>query len=342
MPVPHRCGAALPPPPSPLSWHTINLVLSPLCRIIKLESTPVKKSIITVALLAVLAGTSGVLIGLAIAHLRHRNMKPSSARLAAPGTPSNSKPADQPAIIRFAKDPVPTPPFLVNDVNGKSISTAQLRGKVIIVNFWATWCPPCRDEIPELIALQNKYKDRLQIIGVSLDEDNPAAYVKAFADKVGINYPVVMGTEIAKEYGGVPALPTSFVVNPDGGVVQKHVGLLQPEEIEIEVRALLGLPVSAKIETFVDTGQIFLKNADRATDLPDVDMTGLTPAQKTAVLKRLNSESCTCGCTLTIAQCRINDSTCPVSKDLAAKIVQEVKSGAAPPLSPAAPTRGGS
>ena len=134
-----------------------------------------------------------------------------------------------------------------------------------------------------------------------------------------------MGTEIAKEYGGVPALPTSFVVNTDGRVVQKHVGLLEPEVIENEVRALLGLPVSSKIETFADTGQIFLKNAERATELPDVDMKGLTPGQKTAVLKRLNSESCTCGCKLTIAQCRINDSSCAISTKLAAQIVNEVK-----------------
>jgi len=157
-----------------------------------------------------------------------------------------------------------------------------------------------------------------------------------FADKAGINYPVVMGTEIAKEYGGVPALPTSFVVNADGRVVQKHVGLLVPAEIENEVRALLGLPVSAKIETFVDTGQIFLKNAELATELPDVDMKGLTPEQKTAVLKRLNSESCTCGCTLTIAQCRINDTTCPVSAKLAAEVVKEVRTGLRPPPLPAA------
>jgi len=155
--------------------------------------------------------------------------------------------------------------------------------------------------------------------------------VKAFADKAGINYPVVMGTEIASEYGGVPALPTSFVLNTAGRVVQKHVGLLEPEGIEMEVRALLGLPVSAPIETFSDTGQIFLKNAARATELPGVDMKGLTPEQKTAVLKRLNSESCTCGCKLTIAQCRMNDTSCAISTKLAAEIVNEVKTGLRPP-----------
>ena len=300
-----------------------------------------KKPLIAVIALAAVVGTSGVLIGMAIARMRHRGARawspsPVGTMLAEGAGKVRANAGDAPAVIRFAKDPALTPPFLVSDLNGHPISTAQLRGKVVLVNFWATWCPPCREEIPELIALQNRYRDRLQIIGVSVDEDAPESYVKAFADKEGINYPIVMGVEIAKEYGGVPALPTSFVVNTDGRVVQKHVGLLEPAETETEVRALLGLPVSAKIETFADTGQIFLKNAERATELPGVDMKGLTPEQKTAVLKRLNSESCTCGCNLTIAQCRINDSSCAISTKLAAEIVNEVKTGMRPPPLPAA------
>jgi hypothetical protein len=100
------------------------------------------------------------------------------------------------------------------------------------------------------------------------------------------------------------------------------------------VRSLLALPVNAKVETFQDTGQIFLKNATLATELPDVDMKGLTPEQKQAALKRMNSETCTCGCGLTIAQCRINDTTCDISKHLAADIVKQVKSGQAAPAAP--------
>jgi thiol-disulfide isomerase/thioredoxin len=234
-------------------------------------------------------------------------------------------------IIRFARNPVPTPPFLVTDLDGKPVSTAQLHGKVVIVNFWATWCPPCREEIPQLVALQNKYKEQLEIIGVSMDEDATPQQVKQFAAKVGINYPVVMGAQaIAPEYGGVPALPTSFIVNTDGRVVQKHEGLFPPEVFDTEVRSLLGLPVNAKVEMFDDTGQIFLKNAERATELPGVDFSGLTPQQKKAALKRMNSEKCTCGCELTIAQCRINDTTCPISGGLADKIVKDVKSGSPP------------
>ncbi len=290
-----------------------------------------KKSFLIASLLAAVAGTTGLVIGLVITRARHA--APKSAAIVTYGavTASDSKGKNSgQTVIHFAKDASPTPPFLVADLNGNTISTVALKGKVIIVNFWATWCPPCREEIPELIDLQDKYKDKLQIIGVSMDEDASPAEVNAFAQKAGINYPVVMGKDIAQEYGGVPALPTSFVVNKDGGVVQKHVGIVQPDEIEAEVRALSGMPVDAKIETFDDTGQIFLKNAERATELPDVDMTGLTPAQKTAALKRMNSETCTCGCKLTIAQCRINDTECPVSQKIAAQIVQEVKSGATP------------
>jgi thiol-disulfide isomerase/thioredoxin len=239
-------------------------------------------------------------------------------------------------VIRFASNPSPMPPFLVNDLDGNVVSTAALHGKVVLLNFWATWCPPCREEIPEMIALAGRYKDRLQIIGVSMD-DAPPEEVREFAREVGINYPIVMGSRtISAEYGGVPALPTSFVANPDGRIVEKHIGLYPPEVYESEIRALLGLSVNARIETFEDTGQIFLKNAVRATELPGVDFQGLTADQRRAALKRLNSESCTCGCGLTIAQCRINDTSCSVSKQLAADIVREMLSGTVP--SPASPS----
>jgi hypothetical protein len=95
--------------------------------------------------------------------------------------------------------------------------------------------------------------------------------------------------------------------------------------------------VDATIETFEDTGQIFLKNAVLATELPNVDFTGLNPAQKKTALKRMNSETCDCGCTLTLAQCRINDTSCPVSKKLAAQVVKEIASNAAAAAA-AAPT----
>ncbi len=232
-----------------------------------------------------------------------------------------------PSVIHFARNPERMPPFLVNDLDGGIISTAGFHGKVVLVNFWATWCPPCREEIPELIELSSRYKDKLQIIGVSMD-DAPASEVLEFAKQIGITYPVVMGSgAIEAEYGGVPALPTSFIISPEGRVVQKHAGLYPIGVYDTEIRSLLGMPVKAKVETFQDVGEIFMKNAANATELPGVDFKGLTAAQKREALKRMNTDLCTCGCKFTIAQCRINDSSCATSKALAAKIVHEIVSG---------------
>jgi thiol-disulfide isomerase/thioredoxin len=301
-----------------------------------------KRSFILV--LAMIAGLAGLAIGLAASrteqpHVTKAIASPAFSASSALAARKIKSPANSPQdhIVRFASHPQPMPAFLVNDLDGNPVSTAAWKGKVVFINFWATWCPPCRAEIPVLIDLANRYKDRLQVVGVSVDDGDPAE-VKKFAKQAGINYPIVMADRaIVAEYGGVAALPTLFVVNPDGNVVQKHEGLFSNALYEAEVRLLLGLPVDATIETFEDTGQIFLKNAVLATELPDVDFTGLNPEQKKAALKRMNSETCDCGCTLTLAQCRINDTSCPVSKKLAAQVVKEVASNApAPAATPAA------
>jgi thiol-disulfide isomerase/thioredoxin len=232
-----------------------------------------------------------------------------------------------PAVIQFVKDPEEAPAFAAHDLTGKPISPADFKGKVVLLNFWATWCAPCREEIPELISLQTQFKDRLQIIAVSEDDDPPDKVLQ-FVQKMGMNYPVVMATQqISDGFGDVPALPTTFLIDPQGRVMQRHTGVYPVDTYIQEIRALTGQPVEARIETFADTGQVFLKNAANATDLPDVDLSGLTPEQKKAALKRMNAEGCTCGCKLTIAECRINDTTCPVSKTLAAQIVKDVAAG---------------
>jgi thiol-disulfide isomerase/thioredoxin len=301
-----------------------------------------KQSFILV--LAMMAGLAGLAIGLAASRTEQpRTMKaiasPESSASSVLGANKIKSAANSPQdhVVRFASHPQPMPAFLVNDLDGNPVSTAAWKGKVVFINFWATWCPPCRAEIPVLIDLANRYKDRLQVVGVSVDDGDPVD-VKKFAKQAGINYPIVMADRaIVAEYGGVAALPTLFVVNPDGNVVQKHEGLFSNALYEAEVRLLLGLPVDATIETFEDTGQIFLKNAVLATELPNVDFTGLNPAQKKTALKRMNSETCDCGCTLTLAQCRINDTSCPVSKKLAAQVVKEIASNAAAAAA-AAPT----
>jgi thiol-disulfide isomerase/thioredoxin len=303
-----------------------------------------KKSFIFV--LAAIAGLAGIAIGLAAGRSNLiRGPKASSANAhILPAHPTAgvrnvaAQQSGQMPVVRFVSNPQVAPPFLARDIDGNVISTAEWKDKVVLLNFWATWCPPCREEVPELVDLQTRYKDRLQVIGISMDEPEDIRTVKKFAVQEGVNYPIVMASrEIILEYGGVPALPTSFVVNTESKVVQKHVGLYPTFVYETEVRALLGMPISATVETFKDEGQVFLKNAALATELPDVDFKDLTPELKKVALRRMNSESCDCGCRLTLAQCRINDSLCPISKKLAAKVVAEVASNAPAPPGTRAP-----
>src|SRR6266700_4202695 len=211
-------------------------------------------------------------------------------------------------VIRFVKNPDAAPAFQLNDLNGKPISLAEAKGKIVLLNFWATWCGPCRAEIPDLVDLQKRYADKFEIIALVTDEDDPDE-VRRFVLQSGINYRVAMSSdEVRRDYGGIAALPTSFVIDPQGRIVQKHVGLNDPSIYELEVRAMLGQPVDARVEYFEDNGQIFLKNAERATELPGVDFSKLNAKQKSIALRRMNAESCNCGCKLTLAQCRINDS----------------------------------
>src|SRR6266567_5427198 len=227
-------------------------------------------------------------------------------------------------VIRFVKNPDAAPPFQLNDLNGKPVSLAEAKGKIVLLNFWATWCGPCRAEIPDLVDLQKRYADKFEIIALATDEDDPDE-VRRFVLQSGINYRVAMSSDaVRRDYGGIAALPTSFVIDPEGRIVQKHVGLNDPSIYELEVRAMLGQPVDAKVEYFEDNGQIFLKNAERATELPGVDFSKLNAKQKSIALRRMNAESCNCGCKLTLAQCRINDSACRVSLALAAKVVSQV------------------
>ena len=231
------------------------------------------------------------------------------------------------ARVRFVKNPRAIPELTMVTLDGRTITNKDLAGKVVIFNFWATWCPPCRAEIPDLVKLQDQYKDQLIVIGVSSDE-GPTAVVSRFAADYKINYPIVMETEeLRAAFPGVFALPTTFVVGPELKMMVKHVGQIRPAQIEVEARVLAKLPVDAEVEYETDSSQAVLADNAQATEIPGLDLAALTPAQRTAALKRLNEEKCGCGCGLTVAQCRINDSTCAVSPPLAQKIVDEVRAG---------------
>ena len=232
------------------------------------------------------------------------------------------------ATLALLKDPIDVPGFTVTDLDGKTVSFADLRGKVVLVNFWATWCPPCRAEIPDLVALQDKYRDTLVVIGISEDEDATPAQVKAFGVERKVNYPIVMKTpELAKIFKGVSALPTTFVIDPEGKIRQRHVGMLRAQTTELETQYLSGALKNVKIDLVEDETKAMLANAAQAKEIPGVDLTKMTPAQRTDAIKAMNSENCTCGCELTLAACRINDPSCSISLPIAQKLAERIAKG---------------
>ena len=250
-----------------------------------------------------------------------RDIRRAQSELEQPAD-SGSHPSIQ--TIRFVKNPTLAPEFMFEDLAGRSHAPRDWLGKVVLLNFWATWCPPCRAEIPDLIRLQTEYADRLVIAGLSTDAEGKET-VQSFVDEAGINYLVGMSSpELEAKFGGVVGLPTTFLLDTRGRIVQKHIGFANPDLYEMEIRALLGLPVDAEIETFEDMGQVFLANVVNATELPGVKLSYLTPEQRQAALRQLNEQTCTCGCELTLAQCRINDTTCAVSLDLANRVVENI------------------
>jgi len=178
------------------------------------------------------------------------------------------------------------------------------------------------------VKLQEKYKDRLMVLGISEDEDATPQEVKAFGAEQKMNYPIVMTTpELAKIFKGVTALPTTFVIDPEGKIRQRHVGMLRPETTELETRYLSGMMQNVKVDLVEDETKALLANAAQAKEIPGVDLTKMTPAQRTAAIKAMNADNCTCGCELTIAACRINDPTCSVSLPLAKKLAEQIAKG---------------
>ena len=139
----------------------------------------------------------------------------------------------------FSADPSTTkaPNFSLKTSSGKTIVLSKLRGKVVVVNFWATWCGPCRAEIPGFVDVYEKYKSKgLEIVGISLDEGGWHD-VKPFVKEYNISYPVVLGNNrVARDYGNIDAIPTTFIVDKHGNIVSRHIGYMKEEDFENEIK----------------------------------------------------------------------------------------------------------
>ncbi len=132
------------------------------------------------------------------------------------------------------------PTWELKSVDGKTVKSSEFKDKVLILDFWATWCPPCVKEIPGFIELQKEYGDKgLVVIGVSLDQDGPGV-VRKFMDKMNVNYPIVMGDDkIVEDFGGIEGIPTTFIIDKSGKIVNKHVGYVEKSVFEDEIKPLL-------------------------------------------------------------------------------------------------------
>jgi thiol-disulfide isomerase/thioredoxin len=170
-----------------------------------------------------------LLIMLSLVACREQTKKPNEPKEITPNAPPSTE------------EKTLAPDFTLKDLSGTDVGPASFRGKVLIIDFWATWCPPCRKAIPHLISMKQKYGDQgFEVLGVSMDEGPDAATsVKNFAQQQGVNYPMVIGNQdIANSYGGINGIPTFFIIDKNGYIIKsqtgydEEVGQMMADEVE--------------------------------------------------------------------------------------------------------------
>ena len=225
------------------------------------------------------------------------------------------------------------PPFELTDLTGAKLSLEDYKGKVVLLDFWATWCGPCREEIPWFVQLQEKYSGQgFSVIGVAV-QDSPDSVNKFYKD-FHLNYPVAMGDQtVSSLYGGILGLPTSFVIGRDGMIYAEHTGTTSSEVFEKEIQQLLADKDSHGDDSFTPAGlqqEIDVgKPGEVNAEVPGVDISKLSKEELAAFEKQLDAAKCTCGgCKFTLLQCRRDDSTCPVSRKAAREMLEKFQSGA--------------
>jgi len=150
---------------------------------------------------------------------------------------------------------VPAPDFELTSLDGKQVKLSDFRGKAVLLNFWATWCSPCKVEMPWFVDLQKKYgNDGLVVLGVAMD-DSDTPKIAQFASELGVNYLVLLGTDkVSEAYGNVEFLPTSFYIDREGRIVGKGTGLLGRSEVEENVQKALASRVVGLIHAHTPPG----------------------------------------------------------------------------------------
>jgi peroxiredoxin len=145
------------------------------------------------------------------------------------------------AAIKPAAKRNPAPAFTLKDSQGTSFNLADYKGKVVLLNFWATWCGPCKLEIPWFVEFEKNYRDKgFAVLGISMDEEGWEV-VKPYLDRSKVNYRIAIGNDMmAQQYGGVESLPTSFLIDRNGKIAAVHVGLVSKGDYQKDIEHLLG------------------------------------------------------------------------------------------------------
>jgi len=154
---------------------------------------------------------------------------------------SCTTPVPEDTHVRSERERKPTPDFALKDATGATVKLSDYKGKVVLLNFWATWCGPCKIEIPWFMEFQKTYKDRdFAVLGVSMDEDGWDS-VKPYIEEHKMNYRVLLGNDqVSQLFGSIDSLPTTIVIDRQGRIASMHVGLVAKKTYEHEIEQLLG------------------------------------------------------------------------------------------------------
>ncbi len=194
--------------------------------------------------LAAMAATAAALLAISVPFVWQHDVEAGPALGATPAPVASHEPSvagdesDGAACMADAK--AARLDFTIKDLDMKDVSLTSFKGKVILLNFWATWCGPCKAEIPGFVELQKKYPNDLVVVGYSVDDEAPQA--RAFATEYKMNYPILLGLgreDVQDAYGPIWGIPASFLISRDGRVCKKHLGIAPKAVFEKEIKALL-------------------------------------------------------------------------------------------------------